>query len=672
MRTLRGPVAAGLPWTLPAGTAIFFEGDSNTAFGFNTLNWSKWALQLSGNRVWIPPGGHKATGGSTVANSNSDNSMLDRLSDLLALLNATPGPKIVMFLIGTNAEAGQLASYPATTELASWVAAVRGTNAMVIGLTCFAQKDGSNTARVTALNEWLRTPGNVDAVLDVNPLLFTNSNGNDNTHLSAAQHRQIGQAAAAMIATRVRDLSPAQQRAFVETVYAPDITGFVAKSGTGFSGDYPTNWTPARTTGTGSMVGSATTLEGQPAMQVVCSNPAGATGNSTFRLRRVVSTNRLAGDVLDAWVRVAWTASNVSTLAFAGLNAGGGNWPNALIAGLDYPFPEAQGPNWWRTYGTALSAPGSSFNFDLFLTLRPGDEVTFVFAQPQMVFVGGGSVVGPFNITAPTMTSFSVGAAPSHAPGTWGGTPTPTLSFSYYLDGTAIDSSYVIQSGDVGKSIYVLETASNAGGNPSIASDPVVVQAAPSVQTATWDASLPSGTTPQLAYSESNRRVSTTAATNSARFTRTPTSMAKTTGKWYFRVLYDGATGASRSFGVGTATVGGNNALTGGTVGTDRFAWAGTTLATGVNTAMGTNINLTNGEYECAFDADARLIWVRIAGGNWNNNASANPATGTGGISLSGSGTNALMPICGLPSTSSLSGAAFVNGTPPSGFTQVS
>lgn len=671
MRLHRGPVAVGLPWTLPAGTAIFFEGNSNTAYGFNPLNWSKWAVQLSGNRVWIPPGGHKATGGSTVAYSNSNNSMLGRLPDLLALLNATPGPKIVWFMIGTNAEAGQATSFPATTELASWVAQVRATGAQVWANTCFAQKDGSNLSRVTAQNNWIRTPGNVDAFLDVNPGLFTNSNGNDNTHLSAAQHRQIGEAAADMIRRYVRDVTPAAQRAFVETVYSPDITGFTAKSGTGFSGDFPANWTPARTTGTGTMVGSATTLEGQPAMQIVCSNPAGA-ANSTFRLRRVVNTNRVSGDVLDAWVRVAWTASNVSTLAYAGLVAANGNWPNALIGGLDYPFPEAQGPHWWRTYGSALDGVGSSYNFDIFLTLRAGDEVTFVFAQPQMAYVGGGAVVGPFNTSLPVMTGFSVGSAPTHTSGTWGGSPTPTLSFAYYLDNTAIDSTYVLQGGDVGKQLYVLETASNPGGNPSVSSNTVTVQAAPSVQTAAWDGTLPSGTTPQLAYSDGNKRVSTTAATNSARFTRTPTSMAKTTGKWYFRVLFDGATGASRSFGVGTSVVGGNNGLTGGTVGSQRFAWAGTTLATGVNTAMGTNINLTNGEYECCFDADARLIWVRIAGGNWNNSATANPATGVGGISISGSGTDALMPICGLPSTSSLSGAAFVNGTPPSGFTQVS
>ena len=36
----------------------------------------------------------------------------------------------------------------------------------------------------------------------------------------------------------------------------------------------------------------------------------------------------------------------------------------------------------------------------------------------------------------------------------------------------------------------------------------------------------------------------------------------------------------------------------------------------------------------CAVDLDARLIWFRTNGGNWNNSGTADPATGTGGIDL--------------------------------------
>ena len=36
----------------------------------------------------------------------------------------------------------------------------------------------------------------------------------------------------------------------------------------------------------------------------------------------------------------------------------------------------------------------------------------------------------------------------------------------------------------------------------------------------------------------------------------------------------------------------------------------------------------------CAVDLDARLIWFRTNGGNWNNSGTADPATGAGGIDL--------------------------------------
>jgi hypothetical protein len=37
-----------------------------------------------------------------------------------------------------------------------------------------------------------------------------------------------------------------------------------------------------------------------------------------------------------------------------------------------------------------------------------------------------------------------------------------------------------------------------------------------------------------------------------------------------------------------------------------------------------------------AVDFNAELAWLRVNSGNWNNNGSANPATGTGGLDVSG------------------------------------
>lgn len=53
----------------------------------------------------------------------------------------------------------------------------------------------------------------------------------------------------------------------------------------------------------------------------------------------------------------------------------------------------------------------------------------------------------------------------------------------------------------------------------------------------------------------------------------------------------------------------------------------GSVLATVATAAVGDLIDV-------AFDATNKVIWVRVNGGNWNNNGAANPATNTGGISL--------------------------------------
>jgi hypothetical protein len=54
----------------------------------------------------------------------------------------------------------------------------------------------------------------------------------------------------------------------------------------------------------------------------------------------------------------------------------------------------------------------------------------------------------------------------------------------------------------------------------------------------------------------------------------------------------------------------------------------GVTLATIATWAAGNRI-------DCAIDPANRLIWFRVAGGNWNNNVANNPATGVGGIDFS-------------------------------------
>ena len=78
-----------------------------------------------------------------------------------------------------------------------------------------------------------------------------------------------------------------------------------------------------------------------------------------------------------------------------------------------------------------------------------------------------------------------------------------------------------------------------------------------------------------------------------------------------------------------------------------------------------------------AIDLDAGLIWFRVgAAANWNASASNNPATGVGGVSLSGTGLGqgidaypfVLMGTAGNSVTANFGGSAFT-GAVPAGFT---
>lgn len=61
--------------------------------------------------------------------------------------------------------------------------------------------------------------------------------------------------------------------------------------------------------------------------------------------------------------------------------------------------------------------------------------------------------------------------------------------------------------------------------------------------------------------------------------------------------------------------------------------------ATTFASTIGANaaLNYTGGgELQVATDFDAKLIWFRVGTGLWNNNASADPSTGVGGVSIAG------------------------------------
>lgn len=93
------------------------------------------------------------------------------------------------------------------------------------------------------------------------------------------------------------------------------------------------------------------------------------------------------------------------------------------------------------------------------------------------------------------------------------------------------------------------------------------------------------------------------------------------------------------------------------------------------NTGSSLGARAANDVFSVAIDFDARLGWIRVApSGNWNGNASADPATGVGGINIYYFGKG--IPGYPVVSTNANLDSITVNfgdsaftGTVPSGFT---
>jgi hypothetical protein len=111
-----------------------------------------------------------------------------------------------------------------------------------------------------------------------------------------------------------------------------------------------------------------------------------------------------------------------------------------------------------------------------------------------------------------------------------------------------------------------------------------------------------------------------------------------------------------------------------GSIGTCGVANSGYVFVDSVNTLINIG-SFTSGALICiAFDVGARLAWFRLgAAGNWNGSASANPATGSGGIANTLGDGIPLYPAANFGGTGNVATANFgdsaFTGTVPSGFT---
>lgn len=175
----------------------------------------------------------------------------------------------------------------------------------------------------------------------------------------------------------------------------------------------------------------------------------------------------------------------------------------------------------------------------------------------------------------------------------------------------------------------------------------------------TWD----SEETISVTLSGGNLVATATAATGQVRAID-----YRTTGKLYFEVAFDASGGNSGTqVGVcGTAADLFN--------GTFMFAYNGQTgnYAVGNGGPSGTGLGALNSATACfAIDVPNKKGWVRKNGGLWNNDAAANPATGTNGIDLTAIAVDGLQPFCTQSNTgvatANFGSSAFAQ-TVPSGF----
>src|ERR1044072_4295607 len=127
----------------------------------------------------------------------------------------------------------------------------------------------------------------------------------------------------------------------------------------------------------------------------------------------------------------------------------------------------------------------------------------------------------------------------------------------------------------------------------------------------------------------------------------------KLSGKYYYEFTTD-TVGSGGAFGLMYYTTLLNSIAFGGQGASPAIdvVFSGGSIYLNQALDLNTSFTFANGNtYGVAVDLDNALIWFRLApSGNWNNNASYNPATGVGGASFSSLASPALLfyPFAGF------------------------
>ena len=138
----------------------------------------------------------------------------------------------------------------------------------------------------------------------------------------------------------------------------------------------------------------------------------------------------------------------------------------------------------WLKNGAAYSPAETNFTY----TIAVGDASQLITFQVTGTNVNGSTIATsasvtpildpPVNSVAPAITGIaSVGSTLTTSNGTWGGTPTPTFTYQWKKNGTAIptetNTTYIIVAGDVSQLIKCDVTGTNASGSSTAPSNSV-------------------------------------------------------------------------------------------------------------------------------------------------------------------------------------------------------
>lgn len=147
------------------------------------------------------------------------------------------------------------------------------------------------------------------------------------------------------------------------------------------------------------------------------------------------------------------------------------------------------------------------------------------------------------------------------------------------------------------------------------------------------------------------------------------------TGKKYWEITVAASFSGNMRNGIANASQSLTIALGGGTSSHNSvgFESSGTVYENGGSIGTGNSYTTINKIAKIAVDLTAKKIWVKVDSGNWNNDASANPATGTNGFSFASIAAGPYYPAMssnspGPHTVTANFGATAFNSAAPSGF----